>query len=199
MPIKLTESYTPTITYQSNYNIGSKENERYINSLSKYLYGLILKSARAYSQKHLLEDGAKSRSNSKPKEVTVTDVDIKQSIIKSKGISPDGTPIYFGPITLMRNPTKAIELGLMSPVERMRKPSVDRIDSTKGYTPDNIQITTMEFNLGKGVGAGTTVKPIPSIPSIPSVTIRYKGVEVQFGELPDSTFLANYTSSLANN
>jgi hypothetical protein len=190
----LKKSYTARITYNPNYPIGSKENKEWLKSQSTYLYRNILKSARAYYNKHELSDKARFNSRSKPKDVTITIEDIERAIIKSNGVSPDGTPIYFGPITLQRNPTKAIQLGLMSRDESMRKPSVDRIDSKNGYVNGNIQITTMAYNLGKGVGNGVVLPKKES----PAIVVRFNGIEVQFSEIPDSTYLANYTSSLAN-
>jgi hypothetical protein len=182
----LTKNYTPRITFNSEYGIDNPINEPYVNSLAGWLMDRIKRAAKPYHQKHY---GVSDNGN-KGKIVTITMNQLKQKIKDTKGLSPDGVPIYFGPTTLMTNPNRAIELGLMTDDENQRKPSVDRIDSgLKVYSNENVQIGTKKYNLGKSDSkVNNTFNP--------SVQIKIGKVNITLDNCSPQ-YLAAYTQSLA--
>jgi hypothetical protein len=188
---KLTKNYKPRIVFNENFGIGDSENLKYLDSFTKWGMARIKKSAKPYHEKHLgVTDNGK-----KGKDVTVTFDELKQIIIDSNGVSPDGVKIYFGPLAYLNNPNRAIELGLMTREENSRKPSFDRKNSNekKGpthYGKNNIQLTTKGFNLGKGADDSYS-----SITQNVKVKVR-GGIELILDNCSPQ-FLASYTQSLA--
>ncbi len=181
----LTKDYSPRVKFNPDYGINHDINDKYLTSLSGYLFSNIKSSAKPYHKKHIgvTDNGAKG------KVVTITKKQIKQKLIESKGKSPDGYNLWFGPLAFMQNPSKAIELGLMTSDENSRKPSCDRIDSKlKEYSNKNIQITTKKYNLGKSDDDTKSVVVNAKI-EVGKVNITLEGVTPQY--------LAAYTQSLA--
>lgn len=184
----LTKNFNPRIKYYSEYSLSDSENYEYVTALAKWAMGRIRTSAKPYSDKHY---GVKDTG--KPgKQVTVTLTDLKEMIIKSNGKSPNGVNIHLAPIGILNNPKNAREVGLLTNEEQSRFPSVDRIDSSKGYTPDNIQLTTKSYNLGKSSNDAP-----PTYQTIEKVTLKWKGVEVELNQ-PTASFLATTLKELAN-
>lgn len=188
MPSTLTENYSPRVSYDSNYPISHPNNRKYVDQLAVWAMERIKASAQPYHKKH---KGVKN--NGTPgKEITVTLDILKSVIVESNGKSPNGVDIHFAPVGILRNPGKAEELGFVTSDQRSRFPSIDRIDSSKGYTEDNIQLTTKIYNLGKStynisVGNLLTEK----------ATLKWKGVEVELIN-PTASFLANTLKELTN-
>ena len=81
----------------------------------------------------MLLNASKQRARNKNREHTITVNDIKEIYPK------DGCCPIFG-----------MKLEFNSAGFRENSPSIDRIDSTKGYTPDNIQIISWKANRIKG-------------------------------------------------
>jgi hypothetical protein len=181
----LTENYTPRVSFNTEYGIEHPMNDDYVTSVSKWLMQRIKKSAQPYSQKH---KGVKDTG--KPgKKVEITLEELKQKVRDTKGVDPNGIPIYWGPTTLMSQSGKAIKLGLMTEDENQRKPSADRLISKDGhYTNDNVQITTKTYNLGKSNSNGST--------NTSNVTIKVGKVDILL-ENCSPQYLAAYTQSLA--
>lgn len=182
----LTENYKPRIEFNNNFGIGHPENLIYLNSLAKWGMTRIKQSALPYHKKHLgTTDNGKSG-----KEVLVTLEELKQIIIDSDGISPDGTKIYFGPMACLTQPNKAISLGLMTAEENNRKPSFDRKNSKGKYTKNNLQCTTKGYNLGKGSDDSSSIVT-------QDVKIKVNN-DIEFViDNCSPQFLAQYTASLA--
>lgn len=187
MATSFTKDYTPRVSYDSNYPIGHPNNEKYVESLAIWGMGRIKSSAKPYHKKH---KGVKDRGKA-GKEVTVTLNDLKEIIIKSNGKSPNGTNIYFGPTGILLNPGKAQEYGMITDDERSRFPSWDRIDSSKGYTRENIQLTTKSYNLGK------STNDVSNGQSPERVIAKWKGAEIEF-IYPTASFVANTLKELVN-
>ena len=184
---KLTKQFTPRISFNYEYKIDHPTNEPYINSLTGWLMERIRRAAKPYHEKH---PGVANNGRG-GKKVTITMEELKQKIIDTNGISPDGVPIYFGPIALMASPSQAIRLGLMTEDENQRKPSVDRIDSTlKEYSKENVQIVTKKYNLGKSDSNDIHTNN-------PSVKIQIGKVNITLDNC-SAQYLAAYTQSLAS-
>jgi hypothetical protein len=180
----LTKNYRPRIVFNESYGIEHPINAEYVSSLAGYMMTRVRSCARPYHKKHI---GVKD-NGTKGKVVTITKEQMEQKIRDTKGKSPDGTLLYFGPVGLLSNPTKAIELGLMTAEENSRKPSPDRIDSNlKEYSNENLQITTKKYNLGKSNDDSTSVVVNAKI-EVGKVNITLEGVTPQY--------LAAYTQSL---
>jgi hypothetical protein len=181
----LTKNYRPRIVFNESYGIEHPINAGYVSSLASYMMTRVRSTARPYHKKHI---GVKD-NGTKGKLVTITKEQMEQKIRDTKGKSPDGTSIYFGPVGYLSNPTKAIELGFMTAEENSRKPSPDRIDSNlKEYSNENLQITTKKYNLGKSNDDSTSVVVNAKI-EVGKVNITLEGVTPQY--------LAAYTQSLA--
>jgi len=188
MASTLTKNYSPRVKYDSNYPIGHPNNQQYVDMLANLGMTRITSSAQPYHKKH---NGVKNKGKV-GKVVTVTIDDLKEIIIKSNGKSPNGADIYFGPSGILLNPTKAQEYGMITDDDRSRFPSWDRIDSSKGYSKENIQLTTKSYNLGK-----STNDVVSSNLLTERVTIRWKGAEAELYN-PTSSFVANTLKELAN-
>ena len=187
MATTLTKNYSPRVRYDSNYPISHSKNAEYVKQLAVWAMERIGTSAKAYHEKH---KGVKN--NGTPgKQVTVTLDDLKEMIIKSNGKSPKGADIYFGPVCILRKPGESERLGLVTNEERTRWPSVDRIDSSKGYIPGNIQLTTKRYNLGKSSSNASSDQLIEK------ATIKWNGIEVEITN-PTASFLANTLKELTN-
>ena len=187
MASSLTKNYKPRVSYDSNYPISHPNNAEYVRSLAVWGMARIKSSAKAYHKKH---KGVKD--NGKPgKQVTITIDDLKEIIIKSDGKSPNGADIYFGPTGILLNPGKAEEFKMITKEQRSRFPSFDRIDSSKGYIKENLQLVTKSYNLGKSSDdiAGTELAE--------TATLKWNGVEVQITNFT-SSFLANTIKQLVN-
>lgn len=187
MATSFTKDYTPRVSYDSNYPIGHPNNQKYVDSLAILGMARIKSSAQPYHQKH---KGVKNKGKV-GKVVTVTIDDLKEIIVKSNGKSPNGADIYFGPAGILLNPTKAVKYGMITNDDRSRFPSWDRIDSSKGYTKENIQLTTKSYNLGKSENDVIINK------STEIITLRWKGAEVDLSNITAS-FLANTLKELTN-
>jgi hypothetical protein len=188
MTNKLTNNYKPRVKHFSEYSLSDSENYEYVTALAKWAMARIKTSANPYHRKH---KGVKD--NGKPgKQISVTLTDLKEMIIKSNGKSPNGVDIHFAPIAVLNAPKNAREVGLLTNEQHSRFPSIDRIDSSKGYTPDNIQLTTKSYNLGK---ANNDVSA--TYQTIEKVTLKWKGVEVELNQ-PTASFLATTLKELAN-
>ena len=185
----LTQNYNPRIKFNSDYPIEHPTNKGYLDMLSTFLLTRTKTSAKPYWKKHI---GVKDTG--KPgKEWTITQEDIKKAIIKSKGKSPNGINIYFGPHGILQEPGRAKQIGLLTEDENNCFPSIDRIDSTKGYVSGNIQLTTKNYNLGK---SSDNVLPTYQIDKTITVSLDYKGVKMET-EMTAS-FFANVVKELVN-
>jgi hypothetical protein len=139
--------YNPTIKYNPSYPIYHKENDAYVKYLANRLYSNIKKTSKAY---HLKHTGVPDRG-AKGKVVTVTPLQLESLIRNSNGrCAISGVELFFGPPQSFTEPTKMLNDKHMTEDEALRRPSVDRINSSKGYTADNIQLTTMSSNAAKG-------------------------------------------------
>lgn len=185
----LTENYNPRIKFNSDYPIEHPNNKGYLDMLSALLLTRSKTSAKPYYKKH---KGVKD-SGKPGKDLTITQDDIRKVIIKSNGKSPNGVSIYFGPHGILQEPGRAKQIGLLTEDENNRFPSIDRIDSTKGYIPGNIQLTTKSYNLGK---SSDNVLPTYQIDKTITVSIDYKGVKMET-EMTAS-FFANVVKELGN-
>lgn len=188
MASALTKNYSPRVKYDSNYSISHPNNAEYVKQLATLGMARIKSSAQPYHQKH---KGVKNKGKA-GKVVTVTIDDLKEIIIKSNGKSPNGADIYFGSAGILLNPGKALEYGMITNDERSRFPSWDRIDSSKGYTKENIQLTTKSYNLGKSENDVIVEQPIQK------VTTKWNGIDIEFVNTT-SSFVANTLKELVNN
>jgi len=188
---KFNKDYSPRYPFRPEFGIGDPENLKYLNSLTKWLMSKIILNAKPYHEKH----NGVSDNGKEGKKITITFEQMKQKIIDTNGVSPDGIEIYFGSPTLMNSPSRAIELGLMSAEENSRKPSWDRKNTNEEngpihYGKNNIQLTTKGFNLGKG--ADDSYSTITQ-----NVKVKVKnGIELILDNCTPQ-FLAAYTQSLA--
>jgi hypothetical protein len=188
MPTNFTENYTPRVVYNSNYPIGHPNNEKYVESLAVWGMARIKASAQPYHKKH---KGVRDKGK-KGKLVTVTIEDLKEIIIKTNGKSPEGNEIYFGPTGYLLHPSKSQEYGFITDDERRRFPSWDRIDSSKDYTKENLQLTTKAYNLGKSTNDERNFQ------SLEKATLKWHGVELEITN-PTASLLANTMKQLVRN
>jgi hypothetical protein len=176
----LTKNYKPIVTFNEEYSIGHSINARYLTSVAKYLMSKIKQSSKQYHEKHY---GVKN--NGKPgKEIRLTLDDIKRMVIESEGKSKlSGKKIFFGPIVVMENPTAALTLGFMTEDQKLRRPSIDRIVSSKKvYDVENSRLVTMAENMGRGnsdTDAGYSSE-------YATVTLEYKTAKVTLTECTSS-------------
>ncbi len=185
----LTKNYKPTVTFNEEYSIGHSINARYLTSVAKYLMSKINQSSREYHKKH---KGVKNNGNT-GKEVKLTLDDIKRMIIESEGKSKlSGKKIFFGPIMVMENPTAALKFGFMTEDQKLRRPSIDRIISSKKvYDVENSRLITMAENMGRGnsdTDAGYNSE-------YTSVTLEYRTAKVTLTECT-SSYLADILKNL---
>jgi hypothetical protein len=182
----LTKNYRARNPFNPNFGIGDPENNRYLDSLVKWSMAKIKAGAKPFHEKYGTPD-----KGAAGKIVSITSAELKQKIIDSKGLSPDGVKIYFGNIGVLNKPGQAIKVGLMTSDENNRKPSFDRIDSSiKEYSNDNVQVTTKSYNISKGSddSYSTTTQDIK---------VKVKNIEFTIDNCSPQ-FLAHYTQSLAN-
>jgi hypothetical protein len=145
MKSKLTANYKSRFPYYSEHPLNHPKNAGYVCSLAKWALNRIKSSAKPYSDKH---KGVKD--NGKPgKVISITARDLEEIIIKSNAISPDGVSIHLASLSVLNQPGTAMKLNMLTSEQRNRFPSIDRIDSSKGYVKGNIQLTTKNYNLGK--------------------------------------------------
>jgi len=188
---KFNKDYSPRNPFLPEFGIGDPENLKYLNALTRVGMTRIKNAARPFHEKYpgVTDNGKKG------KDVDVTFDELKQIIIDSNGVSPDGVKIYFPPIAFFNNPGLAIKLGLMTSEENNRKPSWDRKNTNEEngpihYGKNNIQLTTKGFNLGKG--ADDSYSTITQ-----NVKVKVKnGIELILDNCTPQ-FLAAYTQSLA--
>jgi hypothetical protein len=185
MANKLTKNYKPRIKFNSKHPISHPENKPYVEALAKFFMERIKQSAKPY---HLKHKGVKN-SGLSGKIVTVTLEQLEQTIIKSNGKSPDGVSIHFAPVGILKVPNDAEKFGLVTSEERSRFPSIDRIISSIGYEPDNIQLTTKKYNLGKSTDVDTKT-------TTSGVSLKWNGIDIELSNVTAS-FLADTLKELA--
>ena len=105
-------------------------------------------------------------------------------VIESEGKSKlSGKKLFFGPATVMENPADALTLGFMSEDQKLRRPSIDRIISSKKvYDVENSRLVTMAENMGRGnsdTDAGYSSE-------YTTVTLEYKTAKVTLTECTSS-------------
>ena len=176
----LTKNYKPIVTFNKEYSIGHSINARYLTSVAKYLMSKIKQSSKQYHEKH---NGVKNNGKS-GKEIRLTLDDIKRMVIESEGKSKlSGKKLFFGPATVMENPADALTLGFMSEDQKLRRPSIDRIISSKKvYDVENSRLVTMAENMGRGnsdTDAGYSSE-------YTTVTLEYKTAKVTLTECTSS-------------
>ena len=184
----LTKDYKPRDVYYTEHSIDHPKNIPYVNQLITWCQERILTSAKPYHEKHF---GVKNRG-AIGKEINITRDDLRKMIIDSNGKSPNGIDIHFAPVGILRKPGEAERLGLVTSEQRSRFPSVDRINSSKGYISGNIQLSTKSYNLGK---SNNDVK-YDLKEKLITATIKWYGIEVSINEIT-SSFLANTMKELA--
>jgi hypothetical protein len=188
MASTLTKNYSPRVKYDSRYPINHPNNKEYVKQLAVWGMERIKGSAKSYAKKN---KGVKDTG--KPdKVITVTLEDLERVIIDSNGKSPNGNDIHFASVGILRNPGTAEKLGFVTSEQRSRFPSWDRIDSSKGYIPKNIQLTTKSYNLGKSSYNIGSSNPLPE-----KATIKWNGIEVEITN-PTASLLANTLKELTN-
>lgn len=188
MASALTKNYSPRVKYDSNYPINHSNNAEYVKQLAVWGMERIKGSAKSYAKKN---KGVKDTG--KPdKVVQVTLADLERVIIDSNGKCPNGVDIYFAPVGIIRNPGEAERLQLLTSEQRNRFPSWDRIDSSKGYIPNNIQLTTKRYNLGK------SSNDVSIEQTTQKVTTKWNGIDIEFVNTTAS-FVANTLKELVNN
>lgn len=193
MSNKLTINYTPRCYYHTEYPLSHPINEQYVTQLTNWGMGRIKTAAKPYHEKHI---GVKDNGTI-GKDVTITKKELKQIIINSHGKSPNGVDIHFPPVGVLQKIGDAERLGFITNEQRGRIPSFDRIDSSKGYIPGNIQLTTKTYNLGKSNLNMTSTIPANSALEVPStISIKWNGIEAQLNNV-SSSFLANTMKELA--
>lgn len=182
----ITKNYSPRISYNSNYEISNRINDPYVSQLARWLMTRIRTSAKPYHEKH---KGVKNNGNP-GKEIRISIDDIKKIIIKSNGRDPYGNEIYFAPVGVLSKPGDAQRCGLVSGEQRSKFPSLDRIDSRKGYVVGNVQLTTKRYNLGKSADAVQDSDQTPE-----RATIKVSGIEIEFSH-PSSSYMVNIITQL---
>ena len=189
MNSRLTKDFTPRFPYYSEFPLSHSQNEPYVNSLVIWAMERIKQCALPYHKKNrgVSDNGAKG------KEVTITASELKEVIIKSNGVSPNGQPIYLAPVGILRKPGEAERVGLVTSEQRNRFPSIDRIDSSKGYIKGNVQLTTKNYNLGK---SNNTIL-LKEQTEKGNVTFNFKGIDVNLNEVT-SSFLISTLQGLGN-
>ena len=188
---KFNKDYKSRNPFLPEFGIGDPENLKYLDSLARAGMTRIKNAARPFHEKYpgVTDNGKKG------KDVDVTFDELKQINIDSNGVSPDVVKIYFPPIAFFNNPGLAMKLGLMTSEENNRKPSWDRKNTNEEngpihYGKNNIQLTTMGFNLGKG-----TCDSYSTITQNVKVKVK-NGIELILDNCSPQ-FLAAYTQSLA--
>jgi hypothetical protein len=147
MTPKLTKTYISRYPYFSEYPIDHPKNRPYVRSLAKHLLAKTKKSAKPHHEKY---PGVKDNGNVGKKN-TLTREQLERKILESGGVCAiTGDKVHFADIGVMLNPTSAKQLGLLTEEQSPRRPSVDRIDSSKPYEEGNIQIVTIRGNAAKG-------------------------------------------------
>lgn len=186
---RLTKDYTSRFPYYSELPLNHPLNEPFVESLATWGMDRINSCALPYHAKHI---GVKD-NGTRGKEVSITKSELKEIIIKSNGISPNGQQIYLAPTGILRKPGEAERLGLITSEQRNRFPSFDRIDSSKGYVRGNIQLTTKNYNLGK---SNNIILPNEQIER-GNATINFKGIDITLNEV-SSSFLITTLQGLGN-
>ena len=188
MADKLTINYTPRCYKHEEYPLNHPINEPFTWQLATWGMGRIKTAAKPYHEKH---NGVRDNGTS-GKEVNITKEELRQIIINSNGKSPNGVDIHFPPVGILQKIGEAERLGLITNEQRGRIPSFDRIDSSKGYFFENLQLTTKSFNLGKG-----NLNTAPTaLESLPTINIKWNGVQVELNHVTAS-FLATTMKELA--
>ncbi len=189
MNSKLTKDYKSRFPYYSELPLNHPNNEPFVDSLATWGMDRINSCALPY---HAKNKGVKD-NGARGKEVTITKSQLKEIIIKSNGISPNGQEIYLAPTGILRKPGEAERLGLITSEQRNRFPSFDRIDSSKGYISGNVQLTTKNYNLGK---SNNTIL-LKTQTERGNVTFNFKGIDVNLNEVT-SSFLITTLQGLGN-
>jgi hypothetical protein len=133
-----------------------------------------------YHKKH---KGVKNNGNT-GKEVKLTLDDIKRMVIESEGKSKlSGKKLFFGPVTVMGAPAAALTLGFMTEDQKQRRPSIDRIVSSKKvYDVENSRLVTMAENMGRG----NSDTDVGYSSEYVTVTLEYKTAKVTLTECTSS-------------
>lgn len=184
----ISPEFRPRVSFNPKFKLNDSENAPYVKALAAFGMARIKNSARPYHEKHR---GVSDRgATGKPVELTL--LDIEKIIINSNGVSPNGVPIYFAPLGILRIPGPAEKAGLVTEEERNRFPSFDRIDSSKGYVVGNVQLTTKGFNLGKSSQSINTT----STTTLANISLKYYDINVEMSV--SASFLADTLKQLAN-
>ena len=185
----LTKNYKALVTFNEEFPIEHPINSRYLTSVSKYLMAKIIQSSRAYHEKHY---GVQNNGNT-GKEIKLTLDDVKRMVIESEGKSTlSGKKLFLGPVTVMENPTDAIRLGFMTEEQKSRRPSIDRIVSSKKvYDIKNSRIITMQENMGRG----SSDTDVSFQSEHTTVTLEYNSAKVTLTECT-SSYLADVLKNL---
>lgn len=123
----------PEVVNAYNRNRRIENSERECDYGRKYRKSVIFAAWYARNRHHELWKKAKQRATKTGKEFTITSQDVKDLLAVSF-ICPYTKVPYEITTGIGRNPWTS---------------SLDRKDSTKGYTPDNIEITSLWWNIAK--------------------------------------------------
>ena len=204
MHYSLSPNYVSRLKFVNPTVFSDSVNFKYLRSVAGHLFDRVNNSARPH---HIKYNGVKN-NGARGKEVLITKEDILELLIQQNGIcAGTGKKMYFGDVNHMFEcSNEAIKAGLMTEEDNWNKPSIDRISSGGDYSFDNIQITTIGYNLG--TGSTKKMKKIdfvePNVVEIPIIQtiITFGSLSASFSRPmteASASFLATYSKSIQNN
>jgi hypothetical protein len=177
MPTKITKKYNSRNPHFPEYPIDHPKNRPYVRSLAKHLLSNTKNSAKPH---HLKYPGVRDTGNVGKKN-TLTVEQVEKKILESGGVCAiTGDKLHFANLGVMQYPTAARREGLLTEEQSPRRPSVDRIDSSKPYEAGNIQIVTIRGNAGKGS------YDVPQRKEVATVLVEVGAVKFTFNEVSAS-------------
>jgi hypothetical protein len=186
MANKVTKTYTSRYPYFPEYPIDHPKNRPYVRSLAKYLLGKTKNCAKPHHKKY---PGVRDNGNVGKKN-TLTVQQIEQRILESGGVCAiTGDKLHFANLGVMQHPALSKKEGLLTEEQSPRRPSVDRIDSSKPYEVGNIQIVTIRGNAAKG-----PYDIVPQRKEVVAVSVEVGVVKVTFNAV-SASFLSDFVKN----